>query len=392
MPFDPISYSLAKKLGGGLSWEEIKALLQSEGALNKQYDPDLDGKISTADIVFDSDLIPTDDKAYQIGTFQPGNIKRLLRISTNHIYCVCDDDVYDTVLAIADTTGVGWGFRHYGSSYSGAGGSPNDLELYFTDFTGEYPAIRIPKQNDIYLQRNVYIGSVYNFVPEEIPGEVYTYNLTLKSTTPSETNEFIKFTYTPTIETAIILYRDTYPDADESLNFGLSNKKWSNIYTKKLHCIGPDSYYDDLLNIGDTSNASWRFRYVGANYVPAPGDLLVDPGTLTLYYDTGAGVQAAIEFIPGNMTKSYMDFMPSMDNDLDIGSSSSRWANIYAVNVYTGDLNFEEKTCAVCGEPFEEDDELILKVKKVDNYTRTVPIHLKCSKAYKELVEKLGGE
>jgi len=93
------------------------------------------------------------------------------------------------------------------------------------------------------------------------------------------------------------------------------------------------------------------------------------------------------------ITDSYaqfsVDILPNSDNARNIGSSSKRFANLYAVNVYTGDLCFEEKVCDVCGRSFEEGDEIVLKVKKVDDYTRTVPIHVKCSQAYKELDERL---
>ena len=81
--------------------------------------------------------------------------------------------------------------------------------------------------------------------------------------------------------------------------------------------------------------------------------------------------------------------LPKLDNIHSLGSSSLRWANVYAVNVYTGDLNFEEKECVACGRPFMEGDELVLKVKKVDEHTRTIPIHLKCSDAWKELEERI---
>ena len=83
------------------------------------------------------------------------------------------------------------------------------------------------------------------------------------------------------------------------------------------------------------------------------------------------------------------DYLPDADNTRSIGTNALRLANVYAVNVYTGDLCFEEKVCDVCGRPFEEGDEIVLKVKKVDDYTRTVPIHVKCSQAYKELDERL---
>jgi len=80
---------------------------------------------------------------------------------------------------------------------------------------------------------------------------------------------------------------------------------------------------------------------------------------------------------------------PSTDNSKNLGSSTLRWANVYAVNVISADLCFEEKVCEVCGEQFREGEELVLKVKKVDDITRTIPIHLKCSDAYKQLDERL---
>ena len=95
------------------------------------------------------------------------------------------------------------------------------------------------------------------------------------------------------------------------------------------------------------------------------------------------------EYVTSVMKVLDSDILLTADNTYDIGSPSLRWANIYAVNVYTGDLCFEEKVCDVCGRSFEEGDEIVLKVKKVDDYTRTVPIHVKCSQAYKELDERL---
>ena len=47
MPFDVISYSLAKKAlaKGGITWADVKAKLESAGSKNKQYDANLDGKV-----------------------------------------------------------------------------------------------------------------------------------------------------------------------------------------------------------------------------------------------------------------------------------------------------------------------------------------------------------
>jgi len=72
------------------------------------------------------------------------------------------------------------------------------------------------------------------------------------------------------------------------------------------------------------------------------------------------------------------DLLPDSDNSRSLGSSSYRFASIYAADVYQGDLCFEETECAICGEKFREGEMLVLIVKKVDEYTRTVPAHLKC--------------
>ena len=49
MPFDPISYVLAKKKVG---WSEVKSKLQTEGAVNVTYDTDLDGSIDTTKLEY----------------------------------------------------------------------------------------------------------------------------------------------------------------------------------------------------------------------------------------------------------------------------------------------------------------------------------------------------
>ena len=54
MGFDVISYVLAKKALkralSTLTWNEIKEKLRTEGAVNKVYDPDLDGILGTVSV------------------------------------------------------------------------------------------------------------------------------------------------------------------------------------------------------------------------------------------------------------------------------------------------------------------------------------------------------
>jgi len=50
------------------------------------------------------------------------------------------------------------------------------------------------------------------------------------------------------------------------------------------------------------------------------------------------------------------DIKPYADNTHDLGSSSSRWANVYAVNVVTGDVKFDNKWKIT---EYDEDGKLI---------------------------------
>jgi len=110
---------------------------------------------------------------------------------------------------------------------------------------------------------------------------------------------------------------------------------------------------------------------------------------LRFEHSTDGGSTWVISFSArGNGIES-RHIVPEADNSYNIGGSSLRYANLYVVNLYTGDLCFEEKICPVCGQAFKKDDEIILKVKKVDDYVRTLPIHLKCSDAYRSLEERI---
>jgi len=54
------------------------------------------------------------------------------------------------------------------------------------------------------------------------------------------------------------------------------------------------------------------------------------------------------------------DLTPENDNSYDLGSSDKRWANIYAVNVYTGDITFENKWRLIEGEKVGINHPLVL--------------------------------
>lgn len=71
---------------------------------------------------------------------------------------------------------------------------------------------------------------------------------------------------------------------------------------------------------------------------------------------------------------------PMTDNTGICGASNYRWADIYGVVIHEGDHVFEEKTCAICGEPFKRGQNLVYHVLSVgDEGTRAVPAHTDCA-------------
>jgi len=78
-----------------------------------------------------------------------------------------------------------------------------------------------------------------------------------------------------------------------------------------------------------------------------------------------------------------VSLLPISDNTYDLGSSSYRWKNIYAVNLYGtahyADVYFQDLVCPLCHKRFKEHDKLVLIVTKVsDKEIRCLPAHLEC--------------
>ncbi len=71
---------------------------------------------------------------------------------------------------------------------------------------------------------------------------------------------------------------------------------------------------------------------------------------------------------------------PYHDDSYSLGYPLQRWGVVWAHYVNTGDLCFEERECAICGQPFASGDMLILLVNQVNEGlgTMTIPIHEGC--------------
>lgn len=68
-----------------------------------------------------------------------------------------------------------------------------------------------------------------------------------------------------------------------------------------------------------------------------------------------------------------------------IGSGTRKWALVRAQTITSGDVCFDDQTCVVCGQPFAEGDDLVLRVIRIEpdgnsgnRLTRTVPAHHGC--------------
>jgi len=78
---------------------------------------------------------------------------------------------------------------------------------------------------------------------------------------------------------------------------------------------------------------------------------------------------------PGN---TLHDQFPATDNTYCLGSESLRWKELHAVDVFAGDIIFQERHCARCGRLFKPGDELVLLVVSTYSATRVIPVHRRC--------------
>jgi len=132
-----------------------------------------------------------------------------------------------------------------------------------------------------------------------------------------------------------------------------------------------------LIMLDTSPTAKLSIKFAGNEKVYIKSD-----GTLNIVGDFQIGDTTVIDSSRNLVGVSSLaqDLLPDADNTRSIGSSSARLANVYAVNVVTGDIVFQERKCAICGREFKEGDIVVLKVTKVDEKgTHCVPVHLSCT-------------
>jgi len=210
--------------------------------------------------------------------------------------------------------------------------------------------------------------------------------------------------------------RNIYPVSDNSKDLGSSTRRWRDLWvgrdayiggkvgigtspTEALHVEGNIKWGANLLSLnqggcielGDSSQSGTTpyidFHYgVGSSQDynvrlinDADGRLSV-LGNFRVTGNVGIGTTSPAEklHVIGNIKGR--NIYPDADNTYNIGSSTLRWANGYFVNIVTGDIGFEELSCAVCGKEFKVNDSVVLKVRKVDNdKIMCVPVHTTCN-------------
>lgn len=82
-----------------------------------------------------------------------------------------------------------------------------------------------------------------------------------------------------------------------------------------------------------------------------------------------------------SLTKNKLDMDDNPVNNVTDLDADRVYANEVHGTVYYQDIYFEDTECAICGEKFEEDDEVGFKVNTVNpEHISLVPVHRHCLK------------
>jgi len=187
------------------------------------------------------------------------------------------------------------------------------------------------------------------------------------------------------------------PSSDNTHNLGSSSYKWKNGYII-TNVIGSGLSLPN--NIAGELHVGWRKYGTSGNYevsriaIQPPfhtgGPFIVfarDEPTnayLTLKYGTNKIFEIRHNGLLWLFNTAYLKtILPDANNAFDLGSSSYRWRNVHAVNLYGtahyADVYFQDLVCPLCHKRFKEHDKLVLIVTKVsDKEIRCLPAHLEC--------------
>lgn len=150
-----------------------------------------------------------------------------------------------------------------------------------------------------------------------------------------------------------------------------------------LDCDGTATFHD----VGFDSDGKWISTFtIDDNILPASANDYYC-GNDTYYWYVVAAHAIHCDAI-GNPWGSDVwindHFRPLTNNQYDCGTSSYKWRNVYCVTLHQGDIEFEEKACAICGQPFKVGDHIVYRVIQVGaEGTRAVPVHAGCERRSK---------
>jgi len=150
---------------------------------------------------------------------------------------------------------------------------------------------------------------------------------------------------------------------------GAGGKTWASMSATSLAAYAAGTDTQPKIEIR-TAAAGGEVR-MGAGVAAAPDVYLSRTGAGTLTADDGGGNGITI--------------VPLGDGTGNVGTAAKRFSLVRAVTITSGDVCFDDQTCQVCGQPFAEGDDLVLRVIRIEpdgdtgrRLTRTVPAHHGC--------------
>ena len=135
-------------------------------------------------------------------------------------------------------------------------------------------------------------------------------------------------------------YKNILPSSDNAIDLGSSSLRW-----KKLYCIqaeisnNKDQDAIIIKSAGSSEDETPAIRFINTsdpNYqTRIKGSVW---GTDFWYTDDGGSSWNLILTI-SDIVDVYTNIEPASDGAYNLGSSSYRWKNLYAINIYAGDIN-----------------------------------------------------
>lgn len=137
---------------------------------------------------------------------------------------------------------------------------------------------------------------------------------------------------------------DILPDTDNYFNLGSSTNRWNWIWGTTIVCQDgtlimqkPSSEVHIAIELRETTDPYHRWAIIKRGATSESGEA---DGLVFSYHDGSSWYSWLILDVLTSSVKLKNSFVPYTDNAFDLGNSTLRWANLYAVNVVQGDSIF----------------------------------------------------